>query len=255
MPPIKILSWNVNGLRAAARNGFLPWLEQARPDILCLQETRALPLDLDETILRPFGYQSVWHPAKKKGYSGVATYFNTEPVSAKPLGVRKFDDEGRVQLLEYPGFTLINAYFPNSQPERARIRYKLDFCRTITRCCKELRDDGRNVVLCGDYNIAHSEIDLARPQANVNNPGFLPEERRAMTRFLKAGFIDTFRHFCKEPGHYTWWSYRARARERNIGWRLDYHCVNEDLIGRVAEAAILGEVKGSDHCPVSIVLV
>jgi len=250
----RILSWNVNGLRAAVRNGFLEWLHREEPDVLCLQEARALPTDLPPEVLEPKGYHAFWQPARRKGYSGVAAYVKKEPRRVDTMGVPAFDDEGRVQLLEYKAFTVVNAYFPNSQPERARIDYKLDFCQAITKLCAALRKKGRHIVLCGDYNIAHEEIDLARPKENVNNPGFLPEERAAMTAFLKAGFVDTFRHFVKEGGHYSWWSYRGRTREKNIGWRLDYHCVNREFMPRVRDAYILPDVTGSDHCPVGITI-
>ena len=249
---MQLVSWNLNGIRSAVRNGFLTWLESAQPDVLCLQEVRAVQGDLAPEIREPKGYTSFWQPAVRKGYSGVATYVKKEPQSVSTLGIPEFDSEGRVQVLEYPDFTLLNAYFPNSQPERARIDYKLAFCTAIQHFCNTLRDSGKHIILCGDFNIAHTEIDLARPKENVDNPGFLPEERAAMTAFLKAGYVDTFRHFCKDPGNYTWWSYRGRARENNVGWRLDYHCVNTDFMPRVKDSRIWSEVTGSDHCPVSI---
>lgn len=248
----RIVSWNVNGLRAALRNGFLVWLGADRPDILCLQETRAMPGEIDHAPLQALGYTMYWQPAKKPGYSGTALFTRKAPAAVTPLGIDQFDIEGRVQLAEYEDFTLINAYFPNSQPERARIDYKLAFCDALRAHCVKWRKAGRHIILCGDYNIAHTEIDLARPKENVDNPGFLPEERAAMDAFLAAGYVDTFRHFCAEPGHYTWWSYRGRAREKNVGWRLDYHCVDTDFLPRVKRASILKEVTGSDHCPVAL---
>ena len=251
---MQLYSWNVNGVRAAEKKGFVPWLLETGPDILCLQETKALSTDLSESLLSPDGYHSVWHSATRRGYSGVATYFrkNLEPLRIEGLGVGKFDDEGRCQILELDSFVLVNAYFPNSQPLRARLPYKLDFCRAIVKLGKELRETGKPMILCGDLNIAHQEIDLARPKENVDNPGFYPEERRAMDRLLRAGFVDTFRHFTPEPEHYTWWSYRTNARARNIGWRLDYHVIDEALLPRLEESRIHAEVLGSDHCPVSI---
>ena len=247
-----LLSWNVNGIRAVLRNGFLAWLKAAQPDILCVQESRALPEDLNEEVLRPAGYTTFWNPAKKKGYSGTAAFVKREPVRVGASGLEPFDDEGRIQVLEYPGFTILNGYWPNSQDERARLPYKLDYCKAITRLANKLVRQGKHVILCGDFNIAHTEIDLARPKENENNAGYYIEERQAMTRFLGHGYIDTFRHFCKEPGHYTWWSYRTRGRARNIGWRLDYHCVNKDFLPRVKRAWIMSDVMGSDHCPVGI---
>lgn len=250
----EIVTWNVNGIRAAVRNGFLAWLNNTTADIVCIQEVRAFPGELDDTILKPDGFTSFWQPGKKKGYSGTATFVRKEPLSVSSMGIDAFDNEGRVQTIEYKTFSVVNAYFPNSQPERARIDYKLAFCNAIAKYCNRLRNSGHNVVLCGDYNIAHTEIDLARPKDNQDNPGFLPEERDAMTRFLAQGYVDVFRHFTREPGHYTWWSYRANARQKNIGWRLDYHCVNKEMLKRVKACVIHPQVTGSDHCPVSIAL-
>jgi len=248
----RIVSWNVNGLRAALRNGFLRWIDSDRPDLLCLQETRVMPGELDTGAFEAMGYRLYWNPARKPGYSGTALFAKKPPVTVAPFGMEAIDSEGRVQLADFKDFILINAYFPNSQPERARIAYKLMFCESLRDRCVALRRAGRHVIVCGDYNIAHTEMDLARPKENVDNPGFLPEERAAMDAFLSAGHVDTFRHFCKEPGHYTWWSYRGRAREKNIGWRLDYHCVDADFLPRVKSAAILKDVTGSDHCPVAV---
>lgn len=247
-----ILSWNVNGLRAALKNGFLEFLEREQPDVLCLQESRVLPEELSEETLAPLGYHSYWNPAKKKGYSGTATFTRLKVKSESVLKDAAYDDEGRLQVLEFPDFTVLNGYWPNSQSERARLDYKLGYCEAIGKFADKLVRKGRTLILCGDFNIAHTEIDLARPKENENNAGYYIEEREAMTAFLKRGYVDTFRHFCKEPGHYSWWSYRTRGRERNIGWRLDYHCVNEAALPRVKRAWILSEVMGSDHCPVGI---
>ena len=249
-----ILSWNVNGLRAVLQSGFLDWFFKERPDILCLQETRALPDDLPAEVRAPKGYVSLWNPAQKKGYSGTAVYTRIEPEAVSNLGVDEFDEEGRLQVVAFPEFTILNGYWPNSQDARARLDYKLRFCQALTRRANQLVRDGNNLVLCGDYNIAHKEIDLARPKENENSAGYYVEEREAMTRFLKNGYVDTFRHFCHEPGHYSWWSYRTRARERNIGWRLDYHCVNKAFLPRVRRSWILSDVMGSDHCPVGLAI-
>jgi len=251
-----ILSWNVNGMRAVLKNGFMPWFEKAQPDILCIQESRALPSDLDEEILRPAGYTSYFNPAQKKGYSGTAAYVRDglKVLSTGNSGVDRFDAEGRIQVLEFEGFTILNGYWPNSQAERARLDYKLDYCKTITRLANKLVKAGKNVILCGDMNIAHTAIDLARPKDNENNAGYYIEERDAMSRILKNGYVDVFRHLHPEPGQYSWWSYRARARERNIGWRIDYHLVNAALLPHVQDAFILQDVTGSDHCPVGITL-
>lgn len=249
-----VISWNVNGIRAVLKNGFMEWLLREQPDILCLQETRALPGDLSEDLLCPDGYVSLWHPAKKRGYSGTAVYTKRLPRATGVLGIKEFDDEGRLQVLEYPELTILNGYWPNSQAERARLPYKLAFCDAVLELAKKLAKKKKNVLVCGDFNIAHTEIDLANPKENENSAGYYIEEREAMTKFLKGGFVDTFRHFVKEPGHYTWWSYRTRARERNIGWRIDYHCVNKAFLPHVRRSWILSDVMGSDHCPVGIEL-
>ena len=251
-PVKRIMSWNVNGIRAAARAGMLDWLEQAQPDVLCVQEVKAAPEDLDMFLVNPPGYVSLWRPAVRKGYSGVAAFVKEEPVAVGLMGSDEFDDEGRVQTLEYAEFTIVNAYFPNSQPHGVRLDYKLAFMKAVGRFCNSLMAAGKNVILCGDFNVAHEEIDIARPKDNVKNPGFLPEERAAMTDLLNEGYIDTFRHFNQEPGHYTWWSYFRNARQRNIGWRIDYFCVNKKFIGRVVESTILCDVRGSDHCPITL---
>ena len=251
---IRAISWNVNGIRAVLKKGLLEWFNETKPDILCLQESRAMPEDVRNEMELFTGYKTYWHPAQKKGYSGVCTFSKKDPISVRTMGIDEFDLEGRVQALEYKDFFMVNAYFPNSQAERARIDYKLSFCESMTEFCNKLRDSGKHVILCGDYNIAHEEIDLARPKQNQDNPGFLPEEREAMTDFLNAGYVDTFRHFNKEPDNYTWWSYRFRAREKNLGWRIDYHCVNKEFLPKIKKSEILSNVMGSDHCPVSIII-
>ena len=252
MPNTTVVSWNVNGLRAVLKKGFTYWVEKAQPDILCLQESRVLPSDLKEEDLSPKGYTPIFHPAEKKGYSGATTSTKSEPLSVSVLGKKEFDSEGRVQAIEFKNFTVANCYFPNSQSERKRLEYKLKFVDAIKRYCNKLVKSGKNVILCGDYNIAHTEIDLARPKSNEDNPGYYIEEREAMAKFLKAGYIDTFRHFNPEPGHYTWWSYRANARANNVGWRIDYHCVNSDFIDRIKDSTIYSDVMGSDHCPLAV---
>jgi len=200
-------------------------------------------------------YKAYWASAKRPGYSGVALYTKTEPLDVRNLGIEEFDTEGRVLIADYPGFTLICAYFPNSQDQGARLSYKLDFCAAMMGACRKLVSAGRHIVLCGDYNIAHTPIDLARPKENEGNPGYLPEERAWMDRFTSDGFVDTFRNAHPgEGGHYSWWSYRMRAREKNIGWRIDYHCVDEAFINSVKSSIIRPDVEGSDHCPVEIEL-
>lgn len=256
-----IYSWNVNGIRAVCKKGFIEWLSGNDIDVLCVQETKARKEQLPEEILNiPAGkesgnfYHCYFASAKKAGYSGVAIYTRDEPRSVSVMGIPEFDDEGRFLSADFGDYSVISAYFPNSQDGGARLPYKLDFCSAIKEHCRKLRDEGKNYILCGDYNIAHKPIDLKNPEANKKNPGYLPEERAWMDGFLSDENIDTFRFFCKEPEQYTWWSYRFNAREKNIGWRIDYQCVNESFMGAVKESRILQSVTGSDHCPVMISL-
>lgn len=249
---MKILSWNVNGLRAIEKKGFNKWLLEEQPDIIGLQEIKAEKGQLSEEITNIKGYNSYFFSAKKPGYSGTAIYSKEKPLEVNfGLGVKSIDDEGRVIIAEYKDFYFLTAYFPNSQDERKRLPYKLEFCSEIHKYCDKLKKK-KNLILCGDANVAHTEIDLARPKENVDNPGFYIEERTWIAGFLKKDYIDTFRHFCKEPQHYTWWSYRGGARERNVGWRIDYHFVNKEFINKIERAFILNKVMGSDHCPVGI---
>ncbi len=250
----RILSWNVNGIRAAAKKGLIEWLQHESPDVFCMQETKASPSQLTADLLEPRGYHAYWSPAEKRGYSGVAVYTRERPRLVEPMGISRFDNEGRFLLLEYPDFTLITAYFPNSQDGGKRLDYKLDFCESMQSLCGEIDGAGRKLVVCGDYNIAHRPIDLARPKENEQSAGYLPEERAWMDRFIGAGYVDTFRMFHSEGQHYTWWSYFTRGRERNVGWRIDYHCVNPATAGFVESAGILPHVMGSDHCPVDVLL-
>ena len=253
-----IVSWNVNGIRAAEKKGFLDWLSSESPDVLCLQETKAhkgqLYPELVEPALPGGSYKSWWSSAKKAGYSGTAIYSKTEPIDVKTFGYPAFDDEGRVVMAEFPEAVVISAYFPNSQEAGARLGYKLDFCAAMLETCNSLVSSGKNIILCGDYNIAHKPIDLANPKTNEGNPGYLPEERAWMDTFTGAGYIDTFRAFCPDPKQYTWWSYRFHAREKNIGWRIDYACVNPLFMPHVTSSTILSDIMGSDHCPVKITI-
>ena len=251
---MRILSWNVNGIRAAERKGLLEWIRREQPDILSLQETKAHPEQLSEALREPAGYYAYFAPAERRGYSGLAVYSRAKPESVRRLGVPRFDSEGRVLILEYPRFVFVSAYFPNSQDGGRRLEYKLEFCDSLLAAIDELVASAGRVVLSGDYNIAHRPIDLARPEENEGNAGYLPEERAWMDRFTGSGYVDTFRAFTPEPHHYTWWSYRAGARRRNVGWRIDYHCVNEAFLPCVERSLIRPEVQGSDHCPVELVL-
>jgi len=255
MGEINILSWNINGIRAAEKKGFLDWLQKMSPDILCLQETKAQPGGISQELEQPPGYYVYWNSPERKGYGGVATFTKEEPINIeKDFGSKQFDTEGRVIITRYPEFTLFNIYFPNGKMSEERLKYKMDFYDVFLDFVDSMKARGEKLIICGDFNTAHKEIDLARPKENENVSGFLPKERAWMDTFVEHGFTDTFRHFDQEPGHYTWWSLRTRARDRNIGWRLDYFFVTGNLMGSITEASILSDVTGSDHCPVGIKL-
>jgi exodeoxyribonuclease-3 len=252
---MRLVSWNVNGIRAAVRKGFWDWLAADGPDIVCLQETRIDPEQLTDQMRRPLDYHAHWHSAERKGYSGVATFCQKEPLAVRHgFGQPQFDAEGRVFITEHPGFTLLNAYFPSGQRGHERVAFKLEFYDALLDFCGDLRTRGRRLIVCGDYNTAHQPIDLARPTQNKNTSGFLPEEREALGRWLERGFADVFRRLHPDAEEYTWWTYRADARARNVGWRIDYFLVAEELMPHVREARILGDVVGSDHCPIELVL-
>ena len=250
---VRILSWNVNGLRAGLKKGFLAWLKKDSPDILCLQETKALVSQIPPDMLHYPGYEKFWNPAERLGYSGVATLTKEKPVSVKNgTGIKRFDSEGRVIETEYPEFTLFNIYFPNGKMGPDRLKFKMDFYEEYLKYFMKLRRQGKKLVICGDVNTAHKEIDLARPKENSKISGFLPIEREWMDRWVAKGFLDTFRVFDQESGRYTWWDLLSGARARNVGWRIDYFFISEDLRPNLEEAFILPEVQGSDHCPVGI---
>lgn len=252
---MKMVSWNVNGLRSVHTKGFFDFIDQAKADLICLQEIKVNPDVLKEPLKHPLGYHSFWNPAEKLGYSGVAVYSRTEPLDViKGIGHKVADTEGRVITLEFKDFVLVNSYFPNSQRDHARLPYKLEFCKQMRRHLDGYKKKGKHVVICGDFNIAHKEIDLKNPKTNTKNAGFLPEERAWMEDLLANGYVDTFREFEKEGGHYTWWSYRPGVREKNIGWRLDYFVANEEHRDRLKASSHLCDVKGSDHCPVLLTL-
>jgi len=253
MKRIRILSWNVNGIRAVHKKGFLRWLSRERPDILCAQETKASEAQLPDE-LRSMDDYDVWYAAaEKKGYSGVGLYTQPKPASVqKGLGIHKYDVEGRVIVADYEKFMLFNVYFPNGKISRERLRYKMDFYDDFLFGIEKLRRKEKKLIVCGDVNTAHKEIDLARPKENSKISGFLPEERAWIDKFLSRGYVDTFRVFSKEPGQYTWWDFKTRARERNVGWRIDYFFISENLRKNLKAAFILADVRGSDHCPVGI---
>jgi exodeoxyribonuclease-3 len=251
-----LFSWNVNGVRAAQKKGFLEWLHQGHPDVLAIQETKCHPDQLDPELRQPEGYHAYWAFAKRKGYSGVALFTVQEPRSIQVgLGIPEYDREGRTIVADYGDFTLIAAYFPNGSRDHSRVPFKMAYKHDFLAFCNDLIAAGKSVIFCGDINTAHREIDLARPKQNQNTTGFLPEERAWIDEVISQGYVDTFRSLNPErEGAYSWWSYIGRARDRNVGWRLDYFFVSPDLVPRVASAGIHADVLGSDHCPVSLTL-
>ncbi len=251
----RILCWNVNGIRAIWKKGFPEWLTKENPDVLCLQETKAQPDQLTEEVLKYNGYKSYFFSAEKKGYSGVAVYSREEPISVKSgFDNPDFDNEGRVLEVEYEKFILYNVYFPNGGRGPERVKYKLDFYDQLFRRAQEMRKKKKNIVICGDYNTAHKEIDLARPGPNAKVTGFLPEERAWIDKIIDMGYIDIFREYNKEPAQYTYWDQITRARDRNVGWRIDFYMVSSEMKDMVKNAKILPEVMGSDHCPIELEL-
>jgi exodeoxyribonuclease-3 len=254
---LSLMSWNVNGLRSCGRKGFAQWLAETTPDILGLQEVRALPEQLEQNLREPAGYQTVFHPAERKGYSGVALFSQREPASVVLGGLddERFDSEGRLIVSDHGSFLLYNGYYPNGGNDLSRVPFKLEFSEAVLQHAEGQRRAGRSVVLCGDFNTAHTEIDLANPKSNQKNTGFLPEERAWLDRLLDHGWVDVFRErHPGENGHYTWWSNRKGVRERNVGWRIDYFFVSPDLADRVVKARHHPQVMGSDHCPIELVL-
>lgn len=252
----KIISWNVNGIRAVLKKGFLEWVDQEKPDILCLQETKAHPEQLPQSVLEHSPYKSYWHSAtSKKGYSGVALYTKEEPIRVETgFGIEKFDEEGRVVMAEYPHFVLFNVYFPNGKMNSDRLNYKLEFYEAFLKKIDALKAKGKPVIFCGDVNTAHKPIDLARPEANEKISGFLPIERAWIDRVVEHGYLDSLREFHSEPNLYTWWDLKTGARARNVGWRIDYFFVQKELARHLKDATLLPEVTGSDHCPIAITL-
>ncbi len=251
--PLRFISWNVNGLRAIRNKGFLDFLVTQRPDVLCVQEVRATPAQL-EALAWPDGWQRIWNSADRAGYSGTGAFTRVTPLAVtRGIGAREHDREGRVLTLEFPDYFVVNCYTPNSQRDLGRLAYRQKWDRAFLHYLKSL-EKRKPVAFCGDINVAHTELDLARPKQNTRTHGFTIEERTGFTNVVKAGFIDTFRQFETANGHYTWWSQMSGARARNIGWRIDYWLISPALRPRLRRAWILKEVMGSDHCPVGIEL-
>ena len=256
MATLRIVSWNVNGLRACARKGFLPWLRASRAQIVGLQEVRALPEQLSDEVRRPSRWYTYFSPAQRKGYSGVGLYCRRQPRQVETsLGAAQFDDEGRLQIANFGRLAVANVYFPKGsgrERDNSRVPFKLDFYRAVFEHLEALRRAGQRVVVMGDFNTAHEDIDLARPSSNRRNSGFLPEERAEFARWIAAGWVDTFRSLHPEPGHYTWWRQVGDAKARNIGWRIDYVLACPRAWEYTRRAYIWPDVSMSDHCPVGV---
>lgn len=247
---MKLISWNVNGIRAVLKKGFLAFIQKHDPDVLCLQETKAMQ---GQAVIDLPQYEEFWNSAKRKGYSGTAVFTKVKP-RAVVFGIgEEADDEGRVITLELDEYFIVCCYTPNVKHDLSRLAYRQQWDRSFLRHLKRL-EKRKPVLACGDFNVAHKEIDLARPKQNRGNAGFTDEERESFDAFIKAGFIDTFRLFTQEGGHYSWWSYRANARANNVGWRIDYVLASKALKERIVDAFILPEVYGSDHCPVGVLV-
>lgn len=252
---MKIISYNVNGIRSAINKGLLNWLKISNPDILCLQEIKLSETELVSPFFEELGYHCFWYPAQKRGYSGVALLSKTKPKhiqygNGNPL----VDNEGRMLRADFEDFSILSMYFPSGSSGDERQTVKMHFLEDFLVYVNSLRQELSNLVICGDVNICHREIDIHNPKSNANSSGFLPEEREWVGKFLDTGFVDTFRHFNQEPHHYTWWSYRAGAKQKNLGWRIDYHFVTENLKEKLISAAIHPDQLMSDHCPIELVL-
>ena len=248
---MKIVSYNVNGIRAAMNKGFVDWLKAVNPEVIGLQEVKADENQIDQSIFKDLGYEIYWYPAQKKGYSGVAILSKVTPKSVTHgMGLNKYDDEGRLLELEFDNFSFLSAYFPSGTTGDIRQSFKYEFLDDIYGYMQDLKKTKPNLILSGDYNICHKAIDIHNPISNKNSSGFLPEERAWMDKFTESGFTDTFRHFNSDPHHYTWWSYRANARVKNLGWRIDYHMATTEMNDSLKSSVILPEAKHSDHCPI-----
>ena len=255
MSNIKLISWNVNGIRAIAKKGFFQWLDQEKPDIVGLQETKIAAEQLTDELKAPPGYHGYFSHATRKGYSGVAIFTKEKPISVtEGLGHDRFDQEGRVLVADYGNFVLANIYYPNGTANEIRLGYKLDFYDAFFDFAENLKRQGKSLIVCGDFNTAHKEIDLARPKENQEVSGFLPIERAWLDKFVAAGYTDTFRLFNSDPHNYTWWHMVTRARERNVGWRIDYFFTALELEKRLVNATIEAATLGSDHCPVTLTI-
>ncbi len=250
---MKIISYNVNGIRAAFKKGFIEWLQEENPDVICLQETKANQEQVEVEQIEALGYHHYWFSAQKKGYSGVAIFSKIKPDQVVyGMGIEKYDYEGRMIRADFGDITLINSYFPSGTTGTERQTFKEAYLDDVQIFINELKKERPNIILCGDYNICHTEIDIHNPKKQQKTSGFLPHERAWVSQFIDNGFVDSFRLFNKEPHNYTWWSYRAGSRAKNLGWRIDYHMVSEALAPRIKSASILNTIVHSDHCPITL---
>lgn len=248
---MKIISYNVNGIRSAIQKGILPWLASTNADIVCLQEVKASLDQIEKSVFEEMGYSVYWMPAEKKGYSGVGILSKRTPDRVVyGCGISKYDAEGRVLRIDFYDLSVVSAYFPSGSSGEDRQAFKMEWLADFMKYTQNLKLTIPNLIISGDYNICHHPIDIHNPVSNKNSPGFLPEEREWLTQFIGSGFIDTFRFFNPTPHHYTWWSYRAGARKKNLGWRIDYHMASVSLQKRLKRAAILSQALHSDHCPI-----
>jgi exodeoxyribonuclease-3 len=252
---VKILTYNVNGIRAALRKDFASWLKATNPDVLCLQEIKANSEQFDESIFTDLGYHCFWNSAEKKGYSGVAILTKTKPQHVEyGCGIEQIDFEGRILRADFDGFSVMSAYFPSGSSGDLRQAFKIKFLNQFQTYINTLKKDFPKLIISGDYNICHKAIDIHNPQRNKNTSGFLPEEREWMSGFIASGFVDSFRSLNPEPHNYSWWSYRANARAKNLGWRIDYNMISKNLLAHLSRSAILSQAFHSDHCPVLVEL-
>lgn len=247
----KIITYNVNGIRSAMNKGWADWVKATKADVICLQEIKALPDQIDPTEFTQMGYELFWYPAQKKGYSGVAIFTKLKPDHVEyGCGIKKYDDEGRILRADFGDVSVMSVYMPSGSSGEDRQAFKMVFLDDFKDYIKDLKKKRPNLIICGDYNICHKPIDIHNPVSNAKSSGFLPEERNWIDGFMNSGFIDSFRYYNSEPHNYTWWSFRANARAKNLGWRIDYNLVSSSLEKRMKRAAILAEAKHSDHCPV-----
>jgi exodeoxyribonuclease-3 len=248
---MKIVTYNVNGIRAAIGRGLIDWIKQVDPDVLCLQEIKATPEQVGVFELEELGYHHYWYPAQKKGYSGVAIFTKIKPKNVVyGCGIAEYDFEGRVIRADFDDFSVMSVYHPSGSSGEERQAFKMKWLTDFTGYINELKKTHNNLILSGDFNICHKAIDIHNPKSNANTSGFLPEERDWMEQFINTGFIDSFRYFNQEPHQYSWWSYRAGSRDKNLGWRIDYNLASSNLASRLKRSVILPEAKHSDHCPV-----